>query len=77
MTIKTTLSAALLAATSLSVTGAWAEEVTLRGVSAFALGTTFSRDFEAFVGWVNENAAGVVQIDLIGGLPARALEIET
>lgn len=51
----------------LSVTSAQADERTLRASSAFALGTTFSRDFEAFVGWVNENGKGVVQIDLIGG----------
>lgn len=44
-----------------------AEERTLRAATAFALGTTFSRDFEAYVGWVNENGKGVVQIDLIGG----------
>ncbi|MDE0712265.1 MAG: TRAP transporter substrate-binding protein DctP [Rhodospirillales bacterium] len=44
-----------------------AEEVTLRGVSAFALGTTFSRPFEAFVDWVNANGEGTIQIDLRGG----------
>ena len=44
-----------------------AQEVTLRGVSAFALGTTFSRPFEAFVDWVNENGKDVIQIDLRGG----------
>lgn len=44
-----------------------AQEVTLRGVSAFALGTTFSRPFEAFVDWVNQNGKDVIQIDLRGG----------
>jgi TRAP-type C4-dicarboxylate transport system substrate-binding protein len=44
-----------------------AEEVTLRGVTAFATGTTFSRPFEAFVERVNETGAGVVQIDYVGG----------
>lgn len=44
-----------------------AEEVTLRGVTAFATGTTFSRPFEAFVERVNETGAGVVQIEYVGG----------
>lgn len=44
-----------------------AEEVTLRGVSAFAKGTTFARPFEAFVDWVNQNGKGVIRIDYIGG----------
>jgi len=44
-----------------------AQEVTLRGVTAFAKGTTFSRPFEAFVAWVNENGKGLVQIDYVGG----------
>ena len=46
---------------------ATAEEVTLRGVTAFATGTTFSRPFEAFVERVNETGAGVVQIEYVGG----------
>jgi TRAP-type C4-dicarboxylate transport system substrate-binding protein len=66
MKIKRILSAALLAATSLA-SPVFAQEVTLRGVSAFNLGTTFSREFEAFVGWINENGKGVVQIQIIGG----------
>lgn len=58
----------LLATAALLVaTPALAEEVTLRGVTAFAKGTTFSRPFEAFVDWVNENGKGVVQINLLGG----------
>ena len=44
-----------------------AEEVTLRAVSAFAFGTTFSRPFEAFIQWVNTNGEGTIQIDLRGG----------
>ncbi len=44
-----------------------ASEVTLRGLSAFALGTTFSRPFEAFIDWVNDHGQGVLQIDLRGG----------
>lgn len=66
MKIMTMLSAAVLAASSLAAP-AFAQEVTLRGVSAFNLGTTFSREFEAFVGWINENGKGVIQIQIIGG----------
>lgn len=44
-----------------------AEEVTLRGVTAFASGTTFSRPFEAFIDHVNENGQGVIQIEYVGG----------
>ncbi len=46
---------------------ALAEEVTLNGLSAFAIGTTFSRPFEAFVDWVNEHGQGTIQIELLGG----------
>lgn len=56
-----TLAACLAAAPAL------AEEITLRGVSAFAGGTTFSRPFEAFVEHVNEIGKGVVRIDYVGG----------
>lgn len=49
------------------VAPASADEVALRGVSAFAKGTIFARNFEAFVDWVNENGAGVVQIEYVGG----------
>ena len=56
---------ALVAATALGTSAAQAEEVSLRAVTAFATGTTFSRDFEAFVDWVNENGKGVVQIELL------------
>ncbi|MDF1727573.1 MAG: TRAP transporter substrate-binding protein DctP [Sulfitobacter sp.] len=58
--------AATVAGTLMS-TAAFAQEVTLRGVSAFAGGTTFSRAFESFVERVNETGAGVVQIDYVGG----------
>lgn len=44
-----------------------AAERELRATSAFALGTTFSRDFESFVDWVNENGKGEIQINLLGG----------
>jgi TRAP-type C4-dicarboxylate transport system substrate-binding protein len=63
---KSTLAAGLLVATAFT-SQASAQEVTLRAVSAFNLDTTFSREFQAFVGWINENGKGTVQIDLIGG----------
>ncbi len=66
MKFKTMITCAALAAGTFSP-AAFAEEVTLRAVSAFNLGTTFSREFEAFVGWINENGDGVVQIQIIGG----------
>jgi len=65
MNFRVTFAAALLSASSLSP--AAAQEVTLRGVSAFNLNTTFSREFNTFVDWVNENGKGVVQIDILGG----------
>jgi TRAP-type transport system periplasmic protein len=65
MTIRTTLVAAALVTAAAGTLHA--EEVTLRGVSSFNLGTTFSREFEAFVDWINENGKGVVQIEVIGG----------
>lgn len=66
MNVRTMISAAVLAASTLG-TSAIAEEVTLRAASAFNLGTTFSREFEAFANWVNENGKGVVQIQVVGG----------
>jgi TRAP-type C4-dicarboxylate transport system substrate-binding protein len=58
----------LCAALAASMTSsALAEEVTLRAASAFAAGTAFSRPFEAFVDWVNENGKGKVQINVVGG----------
>lgn len=67
MTFRTFAAAALMGTAALTAASAQAEEVTLKAVTAFATGTTFSRDFEDFVDWVNENGEGVVQIDLLGG----------
>ena len=61
------ITAAVLAGALVAPAVATADEVTLRGVSAFAGGTTFSRPFEAFVERVNETGAGVVQINYVGG----------
>lgn len=57
--------AALLA--GLFALPASAEEVTLRGVNAFAKGTTFARPFEQFIDYVNEHGKGVLQINYVGG----------
>jgi len=66
MKFNATFAAALIAATAFGP-AATAEEVTLRAVSAFNLGTTFSREFEAYTNWINENGKGVVQIEIVGG----------
>lgn len=60
---------ALAAACALGATPIAAEEV-LRGVTAFATGTTFSRPFEAFVERVNSTGEGIVRIDYVGGSEA-------
>lgn len=44
-----------------------AQEVTLSGVSGFAQGTTFSKNFERFIEKVNEIGKGKVQINYRGG----------
>ncbi len=58
---------AAVAAITVGATTVAAEEVTLKGVSAFAEGTNFSRNFERFVERVNANGKGVIQIDYLGG----------
>jgi TRAP-type C4-dicarboxylate transport system substrate-binding protein len=64
----------LLIATTLGVTGfaamtiaTQAQEVTLKAVSAFANGTTFTKNFERFVEKSNELGAGVLKINYLGG----------
>jgi TRAP-type C4-dicarboxylate transport system substrate-binding protein len=65
---RTTLGAALAAPVlSLFASKAAAQEVTLRAVSAFMEGTTFSRPFEAFIARVNEEGRGQVRIHFVGG----------
>lgn len=44
-----------------------AQEVTLRGATSFASGTTFSQPYEALVDWINENGQGVLRIQKVGG----------
>ena len=46
---------------------AQAEEITLKAVSAFADGTTFSKNFQRFVDKVNETGQGVLQLNYLGG----------
>jgi TRAP-type transport system periplasmic protein len=53
---------------ALALTGiASAQEAHLRGVSAFAEKTTYSRGFEKFIERVNAAGKGVIQINYIGG----------
>jgi TRAP-type transport system periplasmic protein len=47
--------------------GVQAAEVTLSAVSAFADGTTFTKNFERFIKKVNETGKGVIQINYKGG----------
>ncbi len=47
--------------------GAWAQQVTLRGVNAFQEGTAFAKPFEDFIEKVNADGKGVIQIQYIGG----------
>jgi len=44
-----------------------AQEVTLRGISTFNSGTTYSVHFESFVKRVNERGKGQIQIRYLGG----------
>ena len=44
-----------------------AQEVTLKAITAFAEGTTYSRPFERFIARVNQDGKGLVQINYIGG----------
>jgi TRAP-type C4-dicarboxylate transport system substrate-binding protein len=63
------LSAALIVGVSAAAfaASAAAEEATLKGVSSFAKATAFSRAWEDFVEYVNQNGKGVLQINYIGG----------
>jgi TRAP-type transport system periplasmic protein len=46
---------------------AFAQEVTLRAVTAFAEGTQFSKPFERFIDKVNADGKGIIKIQFIGG----------
>ncbi len=56
---------ALLVIASSGATGA--QEVTLKGITAFAEKTFYSRGFERFIEKVNADGKGVIQINYIGG----------
>src|SRR5262245_38607603 len=59
--------AALAALALLGSAAANAEEVTLKGITAFAEKTFNSRAFERFIEKVNADGKGQVQINYIGG----------
>jgi TRAP-type C4-dicarboxylate transport system substrate-binding protein len=61
------LGAALAAPAVWPAGRAHAQSITLRAVSAFQEGTAFARPFEAFIARVNQNGAGQVRINFIGG----------
>jgi TRAP-type C4-dicarboxylate transport system substrate-binding protein len=56
-----------LAAAISICSSAFAQEVTLRAVTAFAEKTTYSRPFEKFIEQVNAEGKGIIQINYIGG----------
>ena len=56
---------ALLLSASAGATAA--QEVTLKGITAFAEKTFYSRGFEKFIEKVNTDGKGVIQINYIGG----------
>jgi len=56
-----------LVATTLVCSSSFAQEVTLRAVTAFAEKTTYSRPFEKFIEQVNAEGKGIIQINYIGG----------
>ena len=73
MTIRTTARRTVLGVlagavgiVSLTSTGG-AEEVTLKAISAFANGTTFTKNFQRYVEKVNELGKGTIQINYLGG----------
>lgn len=63
------LTGALLAACAFAapLSGAQAQEITLKAVNAFQEGTYFAKNFERFVEKVNKEGKGIVQINYIGG----------
>jgi TRAP-type C4-dicarboxylate transport system substrate-binding protein len=56
-----------LGAMLVSSAAAYAQEVTLKGITSFAEKTFYSRGFERFIEKVNADGKGVVQITYIGG----------
>lgn len=66
MTIRIAAGIALAAAFA---SPALAQEVVLKGVSAFPEGTAYSSKFELYVKQVNEKGKGLVRINYLGGAP--------
>src|SRR5215510_6658742 len=56
-----------LIAATIFCSSSFAQEITLRAVTAFAEKTTYSRGFEKFIDQVNAEGKGLVQINYIGG----------
>src|SRR5215475_148384 len=56
-----------LIAATVFCSSSFAQEITLRAVTAFAEKTTYSRGFEKFIDQVNAEGKGLVQINYIGG----------
>jgi TRAP-type C4-dicarboxylate transport system substrate-binding protein len=66
--MRNVLPRALAACVLASAAGsASAQEVTLKGITAFAEQTFYSRGFERFVAKVNADGKGIIQINYIGG----------
>lgn len=61
------LASAAVTSFAVSTRPAFAQEVTLKTVSAWTEKTAFSRAFERFVARVNETGKGVVQLNYLGG----------
>lgn len=73
MTIRKTIfaiAATAIVAFAFTTGAAVSDEVTLRGVSCFPIGSPPSRAYEKYVKEVNERGKGIVQIETIGGAPA-------
>src|SRR5215470_9179633 len=56
-----------LVAATLFCSPSFAQQITLRAVTAFAEKTTYSRRFETFIERVNADGKGIIQINYIGG----------
>src|SRR4029078_1028147 len=61
-----------IVAATLGCSAAVAQEVMLRGVTAFAEKTTYSRGVEKFIERVNAEGKGKIQINYIGGPKATS-----
>ncbi|MFO1352942.1 MAG: TRAP transporter substrate-binding protein DctP [Gammaproteobacteria bacterium] len=67
MLLHRTLRITLLILAAGAGAGSLAEEITLKAVSAFADGTTFSKNFQRFADKVNETGKSKLQINYLGG----------